>query len=227
MILAPSHHVPLRRDTTLGAAFSGHETTGGTVPGLPVNLGDRTDPSVVAEEHAVELLLPALKHFGITVPVAALLAAPLSGPPAARAIADRVLDRLTAATSLRNDAGVDPDRVLWLVSSDFTHYGPRFGFCPFGNRRYGEIRDAVAEEDLRVAEAAASGSLERFWASIQGESTVCGRYAIALALALLERVGAAPAAGRVLSYYTSADGTPTPEEERDFVCYATVEVCTE
>lgn len=215
VVVAPSHYVPLKADTTVGAVFNGHETTGAILPGVPLCLGDREDASVLQREHAVELLLPAVAWYEISVPVGAIVVGPFSGTAGVRAAAHRVTERLGRT--------FDPNRVLWLVSSDFTHYGPRFGFLPLGRGRYAALGPSVAKRDYAVAEAAASATLEAFWEAIREESTVCGRYAVALALAILEQ-SQIRTEGRVLSYYTSADFAPVPEREEDFVCYATVEV---
>lgn len=229
VILAPSHSVPVAPDTTLGAPFAAYQAADRTLPGLTLCLGDRENREALENEHALELLLPAMAVHRLEQPIGALLAGPFRTPGAVRAAARRILDRLEGA-------GIDPARVLWLVSSDFTHYGPRFGFLPFGRGAYGQVGPAVAQADREVAEAAALGGLERFWKAMGRESTVCGRFAISLALALLEATTGAPAvetvdgrggeAGRVLSYYTSADLARNPGSEENFVCYATVEITT-
>ncbi|TVR71556.1 MAG: AmmeMemoRadiSam system protein B [Spirochaetaceae bacterium] len=218
VILAPSHYEPLAPDATVGAAFRGHQAAEAVLSGLPLCLGDREDRSTLEREHAVELLLPALAAHGVSSPVAAVLVSAFRSTEAVRAAAQRLLERLSRE-------GIRSERVLWLVSSDFTHYGPRFGFQPHGGEGYGVVGPLVEREDRAVAEAAASGGVERFWSAFGRGSTVCGRYAILLALAILEAT-AEGRRGRVLTYYTSADLARDPRNERDFVCYATVEVAT-
>jgi MEMO1 family protein len=219
VVIAPSHYTAIGVNRTAGAAFSRHETPMGWLEGLPVCLGDREEPETLVGEHAVELLLPGIRCFCEDTPVGALLTGGFSSTHEVRAAAARVLDRVRESSN--------PDRVLWLVSSDFTHYGARFGYQPFGSGPYGRVGSRVAERDRTVAEAAATGELDRFWGTLEMDGTVCGRFAIALALAVLEQVRLdEPRTGRLLSYYTSADLAGNPDREENFVCYATVEVAT-
>lgn len=217
VIVAPSHYRSIGVNRTAGCGFSRHETPFGHLGGIPICLGDREEPQTLAREHAVELLLPAIHHHCPDLPVGALLCGGFLSAGEARAAAERVLGRL--------EESINPDRVLWLVSSDFTHYGARFGYQPFGSGPYSIVGSKVAESDRIVADAAAAGDLDRFWSSIEPDGTVCGRFAIALVLAILERVHTTGSReGHVLSYYTSADLAREPGREHDFVCYATVEI---
>ncbi len=217
VIVSPSHYRHVPEGQIVGAPFTEFATPLGPLPGAPVNLGDREDAPLLEGEHGIELLLPGVRHFlGESVPVAAVITGPLPTTESARAAAQRLLQRL-------------PDRrVLWLVSSDFTHYGARFGYTPYGASADPAIREAVQQDDLRVARGIAGGELPGYYAVLGQRSTVCGRYAAALALGCLEGSdgwsarGSATGStgnGAVLGWYTS------PWPAASFVCYATVEVC--
>lgn len=219
VVVAPSHYVAIPSDTTVGAPFSAHATPYGEIPGAVAaeantGLGDRDDAGIVAREHAVELLLPGIaRYLGREIPVATVLVGGVSGPEPAREAAQRVLHRL------------GDRRVLWLVSSDATHYGEPFRWLPYGNRPWGKLRDQLHADDTALVRPALSGDLELYWEYLARESTVCGRYALALAtaaIALQEEAGAVQRQdSAILDYYSSAGGDETV---RQFVCYLTAEI---
>jgi|SRR5271157_1150787 len=78
--------------------------------------------------------------------------------------------------------------VVFVASSDFTHYGRNFGFEPFPN-------DASIESRLRELDFAcidAAGSLDAAWfleTLKENGATVCGAAPIALLLDVLRRLG--------------------------------------
>lgn len=216
VVVAPSHYVALPPDTTVGAAFAAHATPYGDIPGVSedTGLGDREDPATVAGEHAVELLLPGIaRYLGREIPVAAVLVGSLTTPESARAAARRVLHR------------VGDRRVLWLVSSDATHYGQSFRWQPYGSRSWGQLREQLYADDTALVRPALAGDLGAYWQHLNRESTVCGRYALALATAALLEQEAAGALRRrgstVLDYYSSAEGDDVMQQ---FVCYLTAEI---
>jgi MEMO1 family protein len=231
VIVAPSHYVPLPADTTVAVAFDRHETPFGDLPGLAL-AGDRPGPAdreTVEGEHAVELLLPGIAYtLGHDLPVGAVLVGTVSGAAAARAAASRLLDRLDAL-------GVR--RPLWLVSSDGTHYGRRFRWQPWGDGTWRELAEQVYADDAELIGAGIAGRNGAFWERLQRPATVCGRYALGLALAALEieeeRGRLHREAGTFLEYYSSAgdlDGAGSGRDDgdaREFVCYATAEITGE
>ncbi|MFO8042211.1 MAG: AmmeMemoRadiSam system protein B [Alkalispirochaeta sp.] len=219
VVVAPSHYVPIPADTTVGAAFSAHATPYGDLPGAVAagantGLGDRDDAGAVAREHAVELLLPGIaRYLGREIPVAPVLVGGLSSPERAQAAAERVLSR------------VGDRRVLWLVSSDATHYGRSFRWAPYGDRSWGELRDQLHRDDTSMVHPALSGDLSTYWEFLGRESTICGRYALGLATAAIAHQEARGAVARgeaaILDYYSSAEDDETAHQ---FVCYLTAEI---
>lgn len=217
LILSPSHYVGIPRAATLGALFDAHETPLGILPGLTASLGDDRHDAAHAAEHGIELLLPAVRHSCDPAPlVASLLVGQLRSPREAREAARRILDRLfeTAPNlSPRND-------LLILASSDFTHYGPRFRYTPFGPL-CDEVAERIRAHDLAIAELAADAALESYLARISADdTTICGRDAIALMLALAEQLEL-PIAGRTLDYYTSRDLSGAQSDD-SLVAYAPI-----
>lgn len=218
VILAPSHYHRIPVDTVVGADVVAHETPYGAIPDAGVR-GDETDRAVVEAEHAVELLLPGIaRYLGGAVPVSALVVGSFSSVAATRAAAARVTASLSAH-------GRDHRRTLWLVSSDGTHYGPRFRWEPYGRRRWSELAARVRRDDLDLITAGLSGDLDRYWTRVTAESTVCGRWALALAAAIADvepsgppETGEGALTPAVIDYYASPE--VVGDDGIEFVAYA-------
>jgi AmmeMemoRadiSam system protein B/AmmeMemoRadiSam system protein A len=101
-------------------------------------------------------------------------------------------------------AKLDDGHTLFVFSSDFSHYGPRFDFQPFGPLSPPTLA-RVRELDGRAVEllqARDAGGFRRYLH--ETGNTICGRHGLATLLELLPRI--APAAGAVtLGRYASAD----------------------
>jgi AmmeMemoRadiSam system protein B/AmmeMemoRadiSam system protein A len=176
VLLAPAHRSPFRGLSIADAAA--YETPLGQVPlDRDAVVGLRDSPLVSAHplahvrEHAIEIELPMLQRA--LTPGWRLLPI-LVGRMEAE-------DYGTAVDLLR--PLVDADTLL-VVSSDFTHYGPRFGYLPFplDERTSANIR-ALDEGALeRVADLDAGGLLD-----FQARTgvTICGYRPLALLLELL------------------------------------------
>ncbi len=241
VIIAPSHYVYLPSDVAVGGTFDAHETPVGLLPGLTApdhersradddvalsrrqsGLGDTEEPRIVEGEHAVELLLPGIRCTLGEIPVAALVVGRIGSAASARSMAQRVLSRI-------DDAGrgvVDPGRLLWLVSSDGTHYGRRFSWQPFGDRPWSELNATVRDGDMQLITPALSLDLDRYWdLFLSKKSTVCGRYALGLGAAIVERLIAGHKLEidgfHFLDYYSSADDGFSDGDDMEFVCYPT------
>lgn len=246
LVIAPTHYDYIPDRVAIGARFDRYRVIPHAFPGAALLFGTTESHETVAREHAVELMLPvASQRLGELrsamsrgVPfeetdlpqLAAVVLGAIGSRESAAAVARRIAEDLTATT--------DPARTLILVSSDFTHYGPRFGYTPFGmvgstvGASGADTLAAVREHDLAIAEAAAVRDIDRYWELITArEVTICGRFAIAVALEMLEELSgrsgaagdaAALSTGRVLDYYTSLDTVGGRRRERDFVCYATI-----
>lgn len=220
VILAPSHYVALAPDLLHVEDFDVHETPLGPIPGNPdfwaPDPRESTANSIapangaVEMEHALELFFPFVRHtFGEKARLSLALVPPLSTVDAVERLADFLQERVEGAAG--------SDQTLLIVSSDFTHYGRRFGFAPFGSGPREEVEEKVAASDVEVAtEAAECRVKELFRRFSTTETTICGRYPILLGTELLRRLGCR---GEVARYYNSnLFGSPTEE----FVCYASV-----
>jgi AmmeMemoRadiSam system protein B len=169
----------------------------------------RVDPRLHVGEHAVEVELPLIQAAW---PGATLL--PIEVPLIEQAVeigkrtADAVLGR--------------GEKVVFLASSDLTHYGPAYGFAPAGTGPAG--LSWAKENDSRLLELLTDLSAERVVSEVRAHQNACGGGAIAAMLAACRTAGARR--GVVLRHANSAEtlaavgGQPTS----DAVGYAAVVV---
>ncbi|MBP7127082.1 AmmeMemoRadiSam system protein B [Myxococcota bacterium] len=174
VVLGPSHQVPFRG---LAIPDATHWITPlGEVPLDREALARlrqaggvfATREDAFLREHSVDMQIPFLQ---VVAPGATLVPVVVGqvGPAEAR----------EAAAALR---GIVDDHTVIVASSDFTHYGPNYGYLPF--------RDRVPErlEDLAMQAAKALGrlDLEGFQAHLRSTGdTICGAGPILVMLATL------------------------------------------
>ena len=201
VVVAPSHQ----------ASFSGYALDDATAYRTP--MGDialcegalavlqGTDARVASgvgdREHAVEIELPFLQaslgRFCL-VPV-------LVGET------DAALERAFAERLAKLDDG----RTLFVFSSDFSHYGPRFDFQPFGAVAPPVLQKVRAMND-RATALLASVDAKAFRDYLhETGNTICGRNGLATMLELLPQI--APHARAVpLAHYASGDLPGTQDD---------------
>jgi len=101
-----------------------------------------------------------------------------------------------------------------IASSDFTHYGSRFGYAPYGE---GEAEKLVLAHDREYAELFASWNISALLARKAVEDpTICGFAPGLIAASIAEKLALK---GRILDQYTSNDITGP---SADFVSYCTI-----
>ncbi|MFP4376241.1 MAG: AmmeMemoRadiSam system protein B, partial [Spirochaetales bacterium] len=164
----------------------------------------------IEQEHAIELLLPYVRH---TLPPEAELAAFLVPQMSSITAADSIA---AALESWMQAEGRSPDRTLVLVSSDFSHYGERFGYTPYGTHPVSDVEDRVARDDQALAASVADLDADALWQRLSRPISVCGRYPMLVATRLFSRLHYR---GKSTLYYNS---NAFRASESDFVCYATV-----
>ena len=151
-------------------------------------------------DHSFEIQLPFLQWVAPEARVTALYVGSMDAA-----------QRSAAAGAL---AALWRPGVVFVASSDFTHYGPNFGFTPFPPDRAGA---RLRELDFECIEAAATLDSTRFLAAIEeNRATVCGTAPIALLLDAMRRLDAGMYQ-TTLDYQTSGDLT---NDFRNTVSYA-------
>lgn len=223
VILSPSHYHPLPSNTLWVERFERHETPLGDVagdPSFPLGLSARLGEEVVfAEEvvegeHGTEMFLPFIKWHSPNARVSLVLVPMIDDETKVSRWSQTIAELL------------DPRRenTLVLMSSDFTHYGPRFGYTPFGSPSGGHdvVLQSVANDDLRFAESIAERDIRALFRRMERPITVCGRYPILLGGMILDtwERESAKIEGSVVDYYTSQ--TITGSVDKNFVCYGTI-----
>ncbi len=211
VILAPSHYARLPEDRIGYGAFAALDTPLGPVPGLAAPFAGRAPfaamDRAVAAEHSAEMFLPFIRRTLPDAAAAILLIPRLTDAERLFSFADAI----AGAT-----AGLGED-TIFLASSDFTHYGDRFGYAPFGTRDIDAVLAKVAAQDRRYAELIAHHRYaEVFEARRRDEPTICG---LDPALVLSRLMDLRGLRGEVAGYYTSCD---IAGKSADFVCYATI-----
>jgi AmmeMemoRadiSam system protein B len=163
--------------------------------------GVRVDDGPFDREHSLEALLPFLQHALGSRPSYHLVLAGAGSQGAALESAAEAL------------AELDGPRTLWVVSSDFTHFGPRFGYVPFDDAIPERLRELDMGAVSRILELDREGFED--YVSRTG-ATICGRHAIDLLLRIVPRQ---EIRGELLAYRTSGEITGDWEH---CVSYATL-----
>ncbi len=158
------------------------------------------------EEHSLEVQLPFIqaiyKDPPKIIPVSISTQLDI-------AMARRMGEAIYRATKGRN--------IIFLASSDFTHYGVNYGYFPFFGSS-AEVEKQVHELDMTAIKAIEAIKPDEFLDHIQRtKATICGAMPIAILLNTLKSMKIEK--GKLLKYATSADVTGDRE---NFVAYASI-----
>jgi AmmeMemoRadiSam system protein B len=168
VVVAPSHYRAFR-----GAAIfpgDGFETPLGIVSvdrdaahKLAATSLFAADPRPYAREHALEIELPFLQ---VVDPALAVVPVLVGSHDAVDALA--ILGQGLAA--------LDDDETLFIVSSDFTHYGESFGYVPFPPRDAEAVAAEIRRLDFGAIDPIRRGDGAGFADYVRSTGiTVCGR----------------------------------------------------
>jgi AmmeMemoRadiSam system protein B/AmmeMemoRadiSam system protein A len=150
----------------------------------------RVVPDVTRPEHAVEIELPFLQATLGRFCLVPVLAG-RTDAVAEKAFAERL-------------AALNDGATLFVFSSDFTHYGPRFEYTPFGPSAL-TVGRKIRELDDKAIALLSKGDAPGFRAFLaETGATICGRAGLSTMLELLPRI-APEAHATLLAHYASAD----------------------
>lgn len=191
VVIAPSHHMPFRGLSVLDV--EAYETPLGEVlvdqdAGAKLREHPMIDsiPSAHSREHSLEIQLPFLQETLGSFKLVPIVVGQLRGD-----------DYQNLADAIRP---IIDESTLVVVSSDFTHFGPSFGYVPFRS----DIKQNLSKLDGDAIENIVQKNFEGFRAYLaKTDATICGREGISLLLKLLPE----NATGEKLVYYTSGDVT--------------------
>ena len=153
----------------------------------------KVDRQAHSQEHSIEVLAPMVKYF---FPESAIV--PILVQPEISAVE---LGGVAARITRRQDPAV-----IFLASSDLTHYGPMFGLTPAG---FGpEARAWLEANDHRLIKVLCHGSGEGLLEEARTGLNACGSGALAALKGAISVLGASE--GRLIEYATSHDVEPEP-----------------
>ena len=151
--------------------------------GLPV------DEEAHAKEHSIEVQLPFLQ-VACKDKLDSIRIVPIIVSSDYEKVSSLIFD---AIRKLNRD-------VVVIASSDFTHYGPNYGYVPFTN----DIKESLYALDKKAIEFILKLDSSGFLDYIENKgATICGKYPIAATIELSKKLGAT--SGSLLRYYTSGD----------------------
>jgi MEMO1 family protein len=116
-------------------------------------------------------------------------------------------------SQIREIIAASGKKVCIVTSSDFTHYGPNYGFIPFTKNIKSNIEALDMEAIKRIQAIDRPGFQE---AVKRTQATICGQHAISL---LLEIIAKDVKDGHLLKYYQSGD---ILKDHRNSVSYASM-----
>jgi AmmeMemoRadiSam system protein B len=179
IILAPSHYYAFS-ESLIYSDFSSYASPFGEISvweeGLAYLRPQKAERNNLAilKEHALEIPMIASKAFA-PKDVEYLL---LLVPKYELKKVDNFVDILVGLANVGND------RKLFLISSDFMHYGSRFAFTEFGDLDGDEtVLEKIAESHSVIIDSVLRLDPELFRKEvIDNQRTICGRYGIYLAM---------------------------------------------
>ncbi len=197
VVIAPSHRCPVagiavpsyaKCRTPLGDMEVDLEAVG-NIP--QTKLFPRTDQPH-AQEHALEVELPLAQVIFPDTPVVPLICGQIDSRTASE-LADGLMP-------LWGDGN------LWIISSDFTHYGASFAYVPFTD----DVPQCLKDLDLGAVEKIVKLDRRGFEEYVRRTgATICGAHPIAVMLAAAEKAAAKGERleGELVEYTTSGELT--------------------
>lgn len=173
ILMGPSHRHFFEKDGIYKSSFSHYDTVFGALEVECIDAIEKViDSDVELREHSLEMQTPFIKLLFPNVKIVPIL---ISGhPPEAE---------MMILKGLLNDA-----ETVVIVSSDFCHWGPRFGYMPFQDHSKRPL-NLIEKMDRQAMEHISSGSIDKFDEYIKKTSnTICGLHPIRLAMRLLRGV---------------------------------------
>lgn len=194
IIISPSHYYPLIAGIFYSSSFTLSETPYGNITTFPFPLSSVPFDDAVSREHGIEMFLPFVAKKRLSVSYALL---------------SRVKSHDDIVKAGEAFAALMDENTAIIASSDFTHYGRRFGYTPYGN----DALERVKDSDYKIASSLAAGGTENVF-SIHDGTSICG---IAGAMILSYAAKLKALKGEVGGHYTSYDVYPGRAD--DFVSY--------
>lgn len=210
ILFAPSHYKALYKNQIIYSDFQKIETPLGLIRAAEFKSGNALftkENDTVQTEHSAEMFYPFIKHYLPDVELMVFIVAKISTCEELQKI----------AKNFSQEINYNKETDLIIASSDFTHYGPRFGYAPFDSNDLTKVEESVKALDEKYALLLTEGSINEVYKQIEIDNpTICGIYPAMLAAEIMKH---ADLNGSFVSYYNSNQVT---EPSHDFVCYASI-----
>ncbi len=157
------------------------------------------DSSAHRHEHSIEVQVPFIQFL---FPEARILPVIVPANDASMKLGRAAADACLARRGPEAGAVSNPPSVVFIGSTDLTHYGPHYGFTPMGIGAEA-LGWASRVNDRQFIELALALEPERLLANALESGNACGPGAAAAALAAAQRLGAQK--GVLLAHTNSND----------------------
>lgn len=174
IVMGPSHHAAIENQACV-TDFTHYQTPLGEIPidlsfvaALKGNPLFTSLPKAERPEHSVQIELPLLQQALGTFTLVPIIVGQI--------------DAATARAMGQHIASLIDDRTLIVASSDFTHYGPNYGFVPFTDN----VEENLKTLDMGAVEQITARKMDGFLGYVDKTgATICGRAPIAVLLSML------------------------------------------
>ncbi len=199
VVISPSHMFPF--EGIVSSSFKAYRTPLGSISVDTETVGKllSSDTSYISEmteahvpEHSLEVELPFLQVLFPEISIIPFICGQITAESA---------DEIAGAL-----AGLVVPDILWVISSDFTHYGRSFGYRPFTDN----VPEKLRELDMGAVEKILSLDFNGFSDYVQKtRATICGANPIRILLKTLEKAAhkGASFAPELVEYTTSGEMT--------------------
>lgn len=213
VILSPSHYYPLATNTLYFSSHSHWQGPLGTSELMAVSKQISQEKDLISQddrlfgpEHGLEMLLPGIQlHFSSRLRILPLICGSWQDSSALGQVAGQLLDILWK----------DLKNTIWMVSSDLTHYGPRFAHSPYGPLDQ-STRAQIHRSDANFLQGILSNGRDFIWEYLDSsKTTICGIHPLLLLMEILDQLGQ-PVQGEIASHYDSWDYS---EDSENLVAY--------
>jgi hypothetical protein len=152
--------------------------------------GAAADPQAHRNEHSIEVQVPFIQHLFPDAKIVPVLVPPDDFNPAFGTAVGRLISSATNK------------KVVCIASTDLTHYGPRYGFCPEGIGP-DSLTWAYQVNDMEFIQHALQMDAEHIVPIAMEKQNACGPAAAAAAIAAAKALGAAR--GVLIGHTSSSD----------------------
>lgn len=159
-----------------------------------VALGAHADLSAHAGEHSIEVQIPFIRHLFPEAKIVPILV-PVAGfdPHFGTRVGQLLVNK-------------KDKHVVCIASTDLTHYGPRYGFCPEGVGPKA-LKWARQVNDMEFISLALRMEIDKIVGEAVSKDNACGPAAVATAAAAARAMGRTH--GLLLGHTTSTDALET------------------